>query len=141
MFKRKNTNGKLSINFFCCFNFRGKEHYLISLRSVHIRIFCLWLKYTFFVNSEHYSRSYGTKGNFKPRKYLLMNSVLQALLSVTCFSEGFAELQHNRKKCTSSRTDLENVFNVFLARQNSSDIDIGLEDIKSQQTYNINHCT
>ena len=70
-----------------------------------------------------------------------MNSVLQALLLVTCFSEGFAGLQHNRKKGTSSRTDLENVFNVILARQNSSDIDIGLEDIKSQQAYNINHCT
>ena len=39
-------------------------------------------------------------------------SVVQALLSVTCFSEGLAGLQHNRKKCTSSSTGLENVFNV-----------------------------
>ena len=57
-----------------------------------------------------------------------LNSVLQALLSVTCFSEGLAGLQHNRKKCTSSRTGLENVSNVILARQNSDNIDIGLED-------------
>ena len=69
----------------CFCNFRGKEYYLISLRSVQIRIFCLWLKYAFFVNSKHYSRSNGTKGNFKPWKYLPLNSVLQALLSVTCF--------------------------------------------------------
>ena len=55
-------------------------------------------------------------------------SVLQALLSVTCFYEGLAGLQHNRKKCTSSRTGLENVSNVILARQNSGNIDIGLED-------------
>ena len=55
-------------------------------------------------------------------------SVLQALLSVTCFSEGLAGLQHNRKKCTSSRTGLENVSNVILARQNSGNIDIGLKD-------------
>ena len=39
-------------------------------------------------------------------------SVLQALLSVTCFSEGLAGLQHNRKKCTSPSTGLENVFNL-----------------------------
>ena len=37
-----------------------------------------------------------------------------------------------------SRTGLENVFNVTLARQNSGNIDIGLEDIKSQQANNIN---
>ena len=49
-------------------------------------------------------------------------SVLQALPSVTCFSEGLAGLQHNRKKCTSSRTGLENVSNVILARQNSGKI-------------------
>ena len=67
-----------------------------------------------------------------------MNSVLQALLSVTCFYEGLAGLKHNRKKCTSSRTGLENVFNVILARQNSGNIDIGLEDIKSQQENNSN---
>ena len=69
-----------------------------------------------------------------------LNSVLQALLSVTCFSECFwwLWLQHNRKKCTASRTGLENVFNVVLARQNSGNIDIGLEDIKSQQANNIN---
>ena len=60
-----------------------------------------------------------------------LNSVLQALLSVTCFSEGLTGLQHNRKKCTSSKTGLENVFNIILARQNN--IDIGVEDIKSQQ--------
>ena len=71
--------------FFC--NFRGKEYYLISLRSIQIQIFCLWLKYAFFVNSKHYSRSNGTKGNFKLRKDLLLNSVLQALLSVTCFPQ------------------------------------------------------
>ena len=59
-----------------------------------------------------------------------LNSVLQALLSVTCFSEGLAGLQHNHKKCTSSKTGLENVFNIILARQNN--IDIGVEDIKSQ---------
>ena len=108
---REKTNGKLSINPIF-FHFRVKEYYLISLRSVQIRIFCLWLKYAFFVNSKHYSRSNGTKGNFKPWKYLPLNSVLQALLSVTCFSEGLAGLQHNRKKCTSSSTGLENVFNV-----------------------------
>ena len=108
---REKTNGKLSINPIF-FHFRVKEYYLISLRSVQIRIFCLWLKYAFFVNSKHYSQSNGTKGNFKPSKYLLLNSVLQALLSVTCFSEGLAGLQHNRKKCTSSSTGLENVFNV-----------------------------
>ena len=51
-------------------------------------------------------------------------SVVQALLSVTCFSEGLAGLQHNRKKGTSSWTGLANVFNVILARQNSGDIDI-----------------
>ena len=109
---REKMNGKLSVNLFFFWNFRGKEYYLISLRSVQIRIFCLWLKYAFFVNSKHYSQSNGTKGNFKPRKYLLLNSVLQALLSVTCFSEGLAGLQHNRKKCTSLSTGLENVFNV-----------------------------
>ena len=57
--------------------------------------------------------------------------VLYPLLSVT--------LQHNRKKCTSSRIGLENVFNVILARKNSGNIniDIGLEEIKSQQANNI----
>ena len=30
------------------------------------------------------------------------------------------------------------IFNVILARQNSGNIDIGLEDIKSQQANNIN---
>ena len=57
-----------------------------------------------------------------------LNSVLQALLSVTCFSEGLAGLQHSRKKCTSSRIGLENVSNLILARQNSGNIDVGLED-------------
>ena len=104
--------GSYLLTFFFFWNFRGKEYYLISLRSVQIRIFCLWLKYAFFVNSKLYSRSNGTEGNFKPRKYLLLDSVLQALVSVTCFSEGLAGLQHNREKCTSSSTDLENVFNV-----------------------------
>ena len=106
---REKINGKLSVNLFFFCNFRGKEYYLISLRSVQIRIFCLWLKYAFFVNSKRYLRSNGTKGNFKPRKYLLLESVLQALVSVTCFSEGLARLQH---KCTSSSTGLENIFNV-----------------------------
>ena len=126
----------LTLFFFC--NFRGKEYYLVSLRSIQIQIFCLWLKYAFFVNSKHYSRSNGTKGNFKLRKDLLLNSVLQALLSVTCFSAGLAGSQHNRRNCTSSSTGLENVFNVILARQNSAVIDTGREDIKSQQTNNIN---
>lgn len=80
---REKTNWKLSINPFF-FYFRVKEYYLISLRSVQIRIFCLWLKHAFFENSKLYSRSNGTEGNFKPRKYLLLNSVL-ALLSVTFF--------------------------------------------------------
>ena len=62
---REKSNGKLSIIPFFC-NFREKEYYLISLRSVHIRISCLWLKYAFFVNSKHYSRSNRTKGNSKP---------------------------------------------------------------------------
>ena len=62
-----------------------------------------------------------------------LNSVLQALLSVACLSEWLAGLQHNRKKGTSSRTGLENVFNVILARQNSGNIDIGLENMKSRQ--------
>ena len=115
--------GSYLITLYFC-NFRGKEYYLISLRSVHIQI----LAKIRFVNSKHCSRSNGTKGNFKPRKYLLLNSVLQAVLSVTCFSEGLA----------GSRTGLENVFNVILARQNSGDIYIGLEDIKSQQANNIN---
>ena len=74
---------QLVINPFFC-HFRVKEYYLIWLRSVQIRIFCLWLKYAFFENSKLYSRSNGTEGNFKPRKYLLLNSVL-ALLSVTFF--------------------------------------------------------
>ena len=90
------------------------------------------------MNSKHYSRSNGTKGNFKLRKDLLLNGVLQALLSVTCFSTGLAGSQHNRRNCTSSSTGLENVFNVILARQNSAVIDTGREDIKSQQTNNIN---
>ena len=106
--EKKQMGSYLITLFFLC-DFRGKEYYLVSLRSVQIWIFCLWLKY--FVNSKNYSRSNGTKGNFKPRKYLPLNSVLQALLSVTCFSEGLAGLQHNRKKCTSSSTGLENVFN------------------------------
>ena len=42
------------------------------------------------------------------------------------------------KKCTSSWTGLENVFNIILASQNSGDIDIGVEDIKSQQANNTN---
>ena len=54
------------------------------------------------------------------------------------FFEGLAGLQHNRKKCTASRTSLENVFNVILARQNSGNIDTGPEDIKSQQANKIN---
>ena len=66
-----------------------------------------------------------------------LNSVLQALLSVACLSEWLAGLQHNRKRCTSSRTGLENVFNVILARQNSGNIDIGLENMKSRQANNI----
>ena len=67
-----------------------------------------------------------------------LNSVLHALLSVTKDSEGLVGLQHNRKKCTSLWTGLEKIFNVILARQNSGDIDIGMEDIKSQQVNNIN---
>ena len=72
---RKNKWEVIDYPYFFC-NFRGTEYYLISLRSVQIRIFCLWLKYAFFVNSKHYSQSNGTKGNFKPWKYLLLNSVL-----------------------------------------------------------------
>ena len=116
---REKTNGKLSINPFFFGNFRGKEYYLISLHSIQT------------LHSKHYSRSNGTKGNFKLRKDLLLNSVLQALLSVTCFSAGLAGSQHNRRNCTSSSTGLENVFNVILARQNSAVIDTGREDIKS----------
>ena len=58
---------------------------------------------------------------------------------MTCFSEGLVGLQHSRKKCTSSRIGLENVFNVILARKNSGNIniDIGLEEIKSQKANNI----
>ena len=67
-----------------------------------------------------------------------LNCVLQALLAETSFSEGLAGLQHNRKKCTSSLKGFENVFNVILARQNSGDTDIGMEDIKPQQANNIN---
>ena len=122
--------------FFC--NFSGKEDYLISLRSVHIRILCLRLKYAFLVNSKHYSRSNGTKGNFKPWNYLLLNSALQALLSLPCFSEGVAGLQLNHKKCTSSRIGVKNVFSVILPRQHSGNIGIRLEDIKSQQANNSN---
>ena len=55
-----------------------------------------------------------------------LNSVLQTLLSVTCFFEGLAGLHHNRNKCTSSWTGLENVFNVILASKNSGNIDIGI---------------
>ena len=78
------------------------------------------------------------KGITKLGNTCFLNSVLQALLSVTCFSEGLVGLQHNRKKCTSLWTGLESVFNVILARQNSGDIDIGMADIKSQQANNIN---
>ena len=37
------------------FNFRVKEYYLISLRSVQIRIFCLWLKHasSWILNTTH----------------------------------------------------------------------------------------
>ena len=119
----------------CFCNFRGKEYYLISLRSVQIRIFCLWLKYAFFVNSKHYSRSNGTKGNFKPRKYLPLNSVLQALLSVTCFSEGLAGLQHNRKKCTSTSTGLENVFNVKKKSQQVNNINLSVNCVIEPSTF------
>ena len=74
----KKTSGKLSIilffNFF--FIFRAKEYYLTSLRSVHMRIFCFWLKYAFFVNSKHYLRSNGTERNNKARKYLLSEQCL-----------------------------------------------------------------
>ena len=41
-----------------------------------------------------------------------LNSVLQGLLSVACFVEGLGgvnELKHNRKKCNSSRTGIENL--------------------------------
>ena len=108
---REKTNGKLSINpIFFSFSRERILPYLAALRS-NTNLLPL-AKIRFFVNSKHYSRSNGTKGNFKPRKYLPLNSVLQALLSVTCFSEGLAGLQHNRKKCTSSSTGLENVFNV-----------------------------
>ena len=48
----------------------------ISLRPGHLGLLCLWLKYAFFVNSKHYSRSNGTKGNFKPRKYLFSEKCL-----------------------------------------------------------------
>ena len=71
---REKTSGKLSIILFFFFffrNFRVKEYYLTSLRSVHMRIFCLWLKYAFFVNSKHYLRTNGTEKSNKPRKYLL----------------------------------------------------------------------
>ena len=123
----------------CFCNFRGKEYYLISLRSVQIRIFCLWLKYAFFVNSKHYSQSNGTKGNFKPSKYLLLNSVLQALLSVTCFSEGLAGLQHNRKKCTSSSTGLENVFNVKKKSQQVNNINLSVNCVIEPSTFFVDH--
>ena len=127
-------NGKLSGNLFFFFGiFAGKN--IISLRSVQIRIFCLWLKYAFFVNSKHYSRSNGTKGNFKPRKYLLLDSVLQALVSVTCFSEGLAGLQHNREKCTSSSTGLENVFNVKKKSQQANNINLSVNCVIESSTF------
>ena len=101
---REKTNGKLSINpIFFSFSRERILPYLAALRS-NTNLLPL--------AKIGYSRSNGTKGNFKPWEYLPLNSVLQALLSVTCFSEGLAGLQHNRKKCTSSSTGLENVFNV-----------------------------
>ena len=108
--EKKQMGSYLLTLFFFSFSRERILPYLAALRS-NTNLLPL-AKIRFFVNSKHYSRSNGTKGNFKPRKYLPLNSVLQALLSVTCFSEGFAGLQHNRKKCTSSSTGLENVFNV-----------------------------
>ena len=60
--REKKQMGSYLITLFFC-DFRGKEYYLISLRSVQIWIFCLWLKYAFFVNSKNYSRSHKRKLN------------------------------------------------------------------------------
>ena len=68
---REKTNGKLSINPFFLFSC---ERIYISLRSVQIRIFCVWLKYAFFVNSKLYSRSNGTEGNSKKISACIVSS-------------------------------------------------------------------
>ena len=62
-------------------------------------------------------------------------SVLQALLSVTCFSEGLAGLQHNRKKCTSSSTGLENVFNVKKKSQQVNNINLSVNCVIEPSTF------
>ena len=51
---REKTMGSYLLTICFC-NFRGKEYYLISLRSVQIRIFCLWLKYSssWILNTTH----------------------------------------------------------------------------------------
>ena len=52
-----------------------------------------------------------------------LNSVFQGLLSVTCFVEGLAGVKHNRKKCTSSRTGIENL-HCRLTRKKTKNIEV-----------------